>query len=90
MKRPPILFPAARRAVHCLPQPAAAPGAGRRALKSGGDGGPIGSPGAPGFVQMSAAYAAPAALEEVPADIAVPDSALANPEEHAAAIPDYL
>ncbi len=50
--------------------------------------GPAGS--GPAGHQLSATYnySAPAVLEEVPGDISVPDYVLADPEQHAAAIPD--
>lgn len=54
-------------------------------LEVGNDGGAYWVSGpASRNVPLSAGYVRP---EEVPADIAVPEAALANPEEHAAAIP---
>ncbi|KPL68620.1 transglycosylase [Erythrobacter sp. SG61-1L] len=44
--------------------------------------------GAPAAQQLSASYAPRAALEQVPEDIAVPDVAVAVPEQHAAIVPD--
>lgn len=41
-----------------------------------------------GTQALSASYAPPAALEQVPDDIAVPDMAVANPETHASVVPD--
>ena len=57
-------------------------------LEIGNDGGSYWvAGGTPAAVEMSAAYAAPSALEEVPADIAVPDFALADTEQHASIVP---
>jgi len=88
MKRGPILRAGRSAAVIVLACLGSAP-AFADVLEVGGDGGSYWvAGGAPAKVELSAAYAAPAPLEEVPAEVTVPDIALADLEQHAAAIPD--
>lgn len=88
MKRPSILLAGHLAAAATLACMYASPAAAD-VLEIGNDGSSYWTAGgAPAAVEMSAVYAAPATIEEIPADISVPDIALADPEQHAAAVPD--
>lgn len=88
MKRPSILVAGRASAIITLAGLCSAP-ACADVLEIGNDGASYWvAGGAPAAVEMSAPYAAPAALEEVPADIAVPEYALADTEQHASVVPD--